>query len=133
MNENGRYKLRIISSADIALAGEGFIHESEIKSMEVTARKENIPYMIIITGAVKKDLSLAVLDYLKLVDHNGRLTDAEVCGPVTVKTNSFELSMPALYIPGSKEVIIGFQPGENIHPESTDKNSNPYMNRNSLR
>jgi clan AA aspartic protease len=104
----------LISGDDLALYRRGYLREEEIKRMRVSALVDSGAYMLMVNERVKEQLDLPVLG-----ESVGRLADEtevrlEVAGPVEVRFENRRITVDALVLPGSAEVLLGAIPLEDL-------------------
>ncbi len=106
--------IELISGDDLALHRRGFIAESEIKRMKVTALVDSGAYMLIINDRIKQQMDLPVLDKqtVRLADDSEMRV--EVVGPIEIRFENRRASVDAMVMPGNAEPLLGVIPMEDM-------------------
>ncbi len=107
-------EIDIISVDDIVLHRRGFLDESEIKKVSVTALVDSGAYMLSINENIKTQLDLPVIEnqFVTLADES--TIEVEIVGPVEVKFENRSTTVRAVVLPGDAEVLLGAIPMEDM-------------------
>lgn len=107
-------EIDIISVDDIVLSRRGFIDESAIKRVNVTALVDSGAYMLSINENIKNQLDLPLIEmqFVTLADETS--IEVEIVGPVEVRFENRRTTVDALVLPGDAEVLLGAIPMEDM-------------------
>ena len=107
-------EIDIISVDDIVLSRRGFLDESEIKRVNVTALVDSGAYMLSINENIKNQLDLPLIEnqFVTLADET--TIEVEIVGPVEVRFENRSTTVRALVLPGDAEVLLGAIPMEDM-------------------
>ena len=107
-------EIDIISVDDIVLSRRGFLDESEIKRVNVTALVDSGAYMLSINENIKNQLDLPLIEkqFVTLADET--TIEVEIVGPVEVRFENRRTTVDALVLPGDAEVLLGAIPMEDM-------------------
>ncbi|HRG91054.1 MAG TPA: hypothetical protein PLW44_18655 [Chitinophagales bacterium] len=115
-----RASLELINASDISNFEGGFIPETSIRKMHITALVESGFVMMSINETVKEQLGLKVRDRRKIELADGTVRELEVVGPIEVRFENRMSTVNAMVLPGNQEPLLGAIPMEEmdvlIHP-----------------
>ena len=122
-------EIELINSSDISLFEGGFIKESEIRKMKVTAMADSGSVMLAINENLKSQLGLKVRDKRSAQLADGSVREMEIVGPVEIRFKNRMSTTNAMVLPGNQEVLLGAIPMEEmdvlIHPGTEQLIVNP--------
>ena len=107
-------EIELVSSVDRELFRRGFITEEAIHKVQVRALVDSGAYQMVISDHIKKQLDLQVIEerLVTLADESERL--AEIVGPIEVHFKNRMTLTSAVVLPGTKEVLLGSIPMEDL-------------------
>lgn len=107
-------ELQLISVDDLALCRRGFLDENMVRSIQVRALVDSGAYQMVINEAVKDQLELHVIEerVVTLADETER--QVEIVGPIEIRFKNRRTVADAIVLPGSKEVLLGSIPMEDL-------------------
>jgi clan AA aspartic protease len=124
-----RASLELINASDISNFEGGFIPESSIRKMHITALVDSGSVMMAINETVKEQLGLKVRDRRKIELADGTVRELEVVGPIEVRFENRMSTVNAMVLPGNQEPLLGAIPMEEmdvlIHPNKERLIVNP--------
>lgn len=124
-----RASLELINASDISNFEGGFIPETSIRKMHITALVDSGSVMMAINETVKEQLGLKVRDRRKIELADGTVRELEVVGPIEVRFENRMSTVNAMVLPGNQEPLLGAIPMEEmdvlIHPNKERLIVNP--------
>lgn len=124
-----RASLELINASDISNFEGGFIPETSIRKMHITALVDSGSVMMAINETVKEQLGLKVRDRRKIELADGTVRELEVVGPIEVRFENRMSTVNAMVLPGNQEPLLGAIPMEEmdvlIHPNKDRLIVNP--------
>lgn len=124
-----RASIELINASDISNFEGGFIPESSIRKMHITALVDSGSVMMAINETVKEQLGLKVRDRRKIELADGTVRELEVVGPIEVRFENRMSTVNAMVLPGNQEPLLGAIPMEEmdvlIHPNKERLIVNP--------
>lgn len=107
-------ELQLICADDLALRRRGFIGVDEVKSIKVRALVDSGAYQMVINEHVREQLGLPVIEerVVTLADDSERRV--EIVGPMEIRFKNRRTVADAIVLPGSKEVLLGSIPMEDL-------------------
>ena len=124
-----RADIELVNASDIAFAEGGFIDESKIRKVNVTALVDSGSVMLAINETVKGQLGLKTKDRRPSLCADGTVKELDVVGPIEVRFKNRFSTTNALVLPGNEEVLLGAMLMEEmdvlIHPSREELIVNP--------
>jgi clan AA aspartic protease len=107
-------EIDLISVDDMVLHRRGFLDESKIKQVRISALVDSGAYMLCINENVKAQLDLPLIEkqFSRLADES--LLELEVVGPVEIRFENRSTTVRAIVLPGNSEVLLGAIPLEDM-------------------
>lgn len=119
----------ITNHADITLHEEGYIKDSQIRSVNVSALVDSGAVMLAINQKIKNQLGLKVRDRRTAQLADGSVLELDVVGPLEVRFKDRFSITNAMVLPGNEEALLGAIPMEEmdllIHPSKEELIVNP--------
>jgi clan AA aspartic protease len=107
-------EIELIRGADVILAQEGYLTESEIRRCTVSAMVDSGATMLAVPEFVKTQLNLRKVRSIEAELADGSSSAYEVVGPVEVRFANRQTSVEALVVPGATKVLLGAIPMEGM-------------------
>jgi clan AA aspartic protease len=107
-------EIELIRGADVILAQEGYLTESEIRRCTVSAMVDSGATMLAVPEFVKTQLNLRKVRSIEAELADGSSSAYEVVGPVEVRFANRQTTVEALVVPGATKVLLGAIPMEGM-------------------
>jgi clan AA aspartic protease len=107
-----RTEITLKNGADIKLAQEGKIKKHEIREMTVNALIDTGAQTLVINEKIREQLGLKMVGTAPGILADGTKAYYDKVGPVRVCWKDRNCLLPALLLPGAKEVLLGALPLE---------------------
>ena len=107
-------EITLKNSHDLAFAKGGYIKESEIRQATVTAMVDTGAGTLIINEGLRERLGLEVRGLRQATFANEAKEMCKVTEPVEIHWKERSSTLRALVVPGSKEVLLGALPLEDM-------------------
>ena len=115
-----RASIQLTNLSDISFFEGGFIGESDIRRMTVSALVDTGSVMLAINETIKTQLGLKVRDRRTAQLADGTIRELEIVGPVEIRFENRMSVTHAMVLPGDQEVLLGAMPMEEmdvlVHP-----------------
>jgi clan AA aspartic protease len=107
-------KITLVNLKEEGLAHGGYIKESEIHKLEVTAVVDTGAMRLVIDEATRQNLGLEIAEdgIARLAD--GQLQHCKYTEPVLIRWKNRNSVNKAMVLPGSREVLLGVIPLEEM-------------------
>jgi clan AA aspartic protease len=106
--------IELISTDDLALHRRGFLPESEIKRMRITALVDSGAHTLVVNEHIRQQLDLPVLGETTARFANETEVRVEIVGPVEIRFENRATTVRALMLPGNAEPLLGVIPIEDM-------------------
>jgi len=124
-----RASIQLTNLSDISFFEGGFIPESGIRRMTVSALVDIGSIMLAVNETIKAQLGLKVRDRRTAQLADGTIRELEIVGPVEIRFENRMSVTHAMVLPGDQEVLLGAMPMEEmdvlVHPASQKLVVNP--------
>jgi clan AA aspartic protease len=106
--------IELISGDDDTLHRRGYISQSAIKKVAITALVDSGAYMLAINETIRLQLDLQPVDNQTAELADGSLIQLDIVSPVIVKFANRATTCRAMVLPGNSEVLLGAIPLEDM-------------------
>jgi len=105
-------EIQLTNGDDLAMVRKGHLAKDDVKQMKVRALVDSGAYMLTITGEIRNQLDLPVIDRDLAELADGSLVEVDVAGPVEVRFENRRVTADAMVLPDATEVLLGCIPME---------------------
>ncbi|MBL7991291.1 MAG: clan AA aspartic protease [Candidatus Kapabacteria bacterium] len=121
--------IELISGDDDTLSRRGFISESDVKKISISALVDSGAYMLAINETIRTQLDLQTVDTQTAELADGSQISLDIVAPIIVKFANRATTCRAMVLPGNSEVLLGAIPMEDmdvvINPKEQKLTVNP--------
>jgi len=107
-------EITLENAKDRALADHGAIKEEEVRALKVEAIPDTGAWSLVINEDVRQKLGLAIKRKRWSTLADGKIGTYDVTESVIVQWKDRDFPVPAVVLPGAKEILLGAMPLEGM-------------------
>jgi clan AA aspartic protease len=107
-----REEITLENIKDCGLAEHGYIKESEVRTLKVDATPDTGAWTLVINEDVRQKLGLEIKETRNSTLADGKTSSYAITESVNIYWKNRFTALPAVVVPGAKEVLLGALPLE---------------------